>query len=269
MRSGKEIHKFDKLNQCLSGVFHPNGLEIISNTEVWDLRTFHLLQTVPVLDQCFLKFSPMRVIYSYNAEASDERIDAMLEELPACETSFKVLDAYDYSSISTIDVRRGIYDMSISDNGSLIALVENQPAYDSRPETFVKIYAVGMKKIENQEEEDDEEPESDEDGSDSDTTDIFDISENGHLRFQRRRRNRSEGDGDGDGDDDDDDEDMDSDDDSDDDNDGDDDDGDGWVDVNSHSSMSDDNDDDDDNERAQRDSSSSDDEIMEIHFRPY
>lgn len=94
----------------------------------------------------------MRVIYSYNAEASDERIDAMLEELPACETSFKVLDAYDYSSISTIDVRRGIYDMSISDNGSLIALVENQPAYDSRPETFVKIYAVGMKKIENQEE---------------------------------------------------------------------------------------------------------------------
>ncbi|XP_017473218.1 PREDICTED: protein mahjong isoform X1 [Rhagoletis zephyria] len=152
VRSGKEIHKLDKLNQCLSGVFHPNGLEIISNTEVWDLRTFHLLQTVPVLDQCFLKFSPMRVMYSYNAEASDERIDAMLEELPACETSFKVLDAYDYSSISTIDVRRGIYDMSINDNGSLIALVENQPAYDSRPETFVKIYAVGMKKIENQEE---------------------------------------------------------------------------------------------------------------------
>ncbi|XP_014100359.2 protein mahjong isoform X2 [Bactrocera oleae] len=261
VRSGKEIHKFDKLNQCLSGVFHPNGLEIISNTEVWDLRTFHLLQTVPVLDQCFLKFSPMRVIYSYNAEASDERIDAMLEELPACETSFKVLDAYDYSSISTIDVRRGIYDMSISDNGSLIALVENQPAFDSRPETFVKIYAVGMKKIENQDEEDDEEPESDEDGSDSDSTDIFDISD-GQLRF--RRRNRS------DGDDDDDDEDMDSDDDSDN-NDGDDDDGDGWVDVNSHSSMSDDNDNDDgdDNEQAQRVSSSSDDEIMEIHFRPF
>ncbi|XP_011187947.1 protein mahjong isoform X2 [Zeugodacus cucurbitae] len=260
VRSGKEIHKFDKLNQCLSGVFHPNGLEIISNTEVWDLRTFHLLQTVPVLDQCFLKFSPMRVIYSYNAEASDERIDAMLEELPACETSFKVLDAYDYSSISTIDVRRGIYDMSISDNGSLIALVENQPSYDSRPETFVKIYAVGMKKIENQEEEDDEEPESDEDGSDSDSTDIFDMSENGLLRLQRRQRNRS------DGDEDDDDDDMDSDDDSDD-NDGDDDDGDGWVDVNSHSSMSDDNDDDDDNGQAQRDSSSSGDEIMEIHFR--
>lgn len=26
--SGKQIHKFDKLNQMLSGVFHPNGLEV-------------------------------------------------------------------------------------------------------------------------------------------------------------------------------------------------------------------------------------------------
>lgn len=26
--AGKEIHKFDKLNQCISGVFHPNGLEV-------------------------------------------------------------------------------------------------------------------------------------------------------------------------------------------------------------------------------------------------
>lgn len=28
VRSGKEIHKFDKLNQAISGVFHPNGLEV-------------------------------------------------------------------------------------------------------------------------------------------------------------------------------------------------------------------------------------------------
>jgi len=25
---GKEIHKFDKLNECVSGIFHPNGLEV-------------------------------------------------------------------------------------------------------------------------------------------------------------------------------------------------------------------------------------------------
>ena len=52
MRMGKEIRKLDKLNQNLNGVFHPNGLEIVSNTEVWDIRTFHLLKTVPGLDQC-------------------------------------------------------------------------------------------------------------------------------------------------------------------------------------------------------------------------
>lgn len=28
VRSEKEIHKFDKLNQAISGVFHPNGLEV-------------------------------------------------------------------------------------------------------------------------------------------------------------------------------------------------------------------------------------------------
>ena len=38
-RCDKQLHKFDKLNQNLSGVFHPmHGMEIISNTEVWDIR---------------------------------------------------------------------------------------------------------------------------------------------------------------------------------------------------------------------------------------
>jgi len=26
--AGKEIHKFDKLNECVSGIFHPNELEV-------------------------------------------------------------------------------------------------------------------------------------------------------------------------------------------------------------------------------------------------
>lgn len=68
------------------------------------------------------------------------------------DTSFKVLDAYDYSSISTIDVKRSLYDLSVNGNGSLIALVEDQPSYEAKPETFVKIYCVGMKKTEQDEE---------------------------------------------------------------------------------------------------------------------
>lgn len=65
----------------------------MSNTEVWDLRTFHLLRTVPALDQCQVLFSRARaVIYTVSLEQETE-------EDTAFESSFKTLDAYDYSSI--------------------------------------------------------------------------------------------------------------------------------------------------------------------------
>jgi HIV-1 Vpr-binding protein len=48
------VRKLDKLNATLSGVFHPNGLEIISSSQVWDIRTFQLLKTVAGLDQCLV-----------------------------------------------------------------------------------------------------------------------------------------------------------------------------------------------------------------------
>lgn len=187
VRAGKEIHKFDKLNQTLSGVFHPNGLEIVSNTEVWDLRTFHLLQTVPVLDQCLIKFSPMNVIYGISLDL-DTRVD--FDATNSYDSSFKVLDAYDYSSISTIDVKRNIYDISINKYGSHIALVENQGAYESSQETFIRIYAVGMRKNDEQEEEDMDVAETDENSaSDSDSSHIFRIDNGGDRRRNRRRRN--------------------------------------------------------------------------------
>jgi len=36
--SCRSIHKFDKFNPSISGVFHPNGLEIIINSEVVSLH---------------------------------------------------------------------------------------------------------------------------------------------------------------------------------------------------------------------------------------
>lgn len=114
----KEIRKLDKLNSTMSGVFNPNGLEIITNSEVWDLRTFHLLNTIPSLDQCRVRTNSAKprsesltnssrffpcfqasfnnagdIIYAVALEEEDE------EGEQRYKTSFKTFDAGDYSSI--------------------------------------------------------------------------------------------------------------------------------------------------------------------------
>ena len=88
------IHKFDRLNQTLSEISHFGGLEIISNTEVWDVRTFHLLRTVQQLDQCWVLFNvEVSVLFSVMFDEEDEtRFDM----------SFKIFEANDYSLIGTV-----------------------------------------------------------------------------------------------------------------------------------------------------------------------
>ncbi|CAB3222495.1 unnamed protein product [Arctia plantaginis] len=165
VNTGKEIHKFDKLNQTHSGVFHPNGLEVISNTEVWDLRTFHLLRTVPTLDESEVIFSPTcSAIYAVCSDQDSE-------ERSQFDTSFKTLDPYDYSSIATIDVKRNIYALSVSRYGTQISLVENMGDYEQMQESCVKVYDVGRKRDHDDDAEEDEEDDiaggTENDGSDS------------------------------------------------------------------------------------------------------
>ncbi|XP_073974899.1 lisH and WD40 domain-containing protein mahjong [Rhodnius prolixus] len=163
VNSGKQIHKLDKLNQTLSGVFHPNGLEVVSNTEVWDLRTFHLLRTVPALDHCDVLFSPTGyTLYSIAIEKETDDDDAQYEN------SFKTLDAYDYSSIATIDVKKNIYDLACNSHDTQIALVENQGIYESVDESIVKIYDVGRSRTTDDEPEEEEEDDDMEGSSGSD-----------------------------------------------------------------------------------------------------
>ncbi|XP_037299352.1 protein mahjong isoform X2 [Manduca sexta] len=166
VNTGKEIHKFDKLNQTHSGVFHPNGLEVISNTEVWDLRTFHLLRTVPTLDKSEVIFNPTcTALYAVFSDQDPE-------ERSQFDTSFKTLDPYDYSSIATIDVKRNIYSLGVSRYGTQISLVENQGDYEQMQESCVKVYDVGRKRDHDDDAEEDEEEElaggsENDDGSDS------------------------------------------------------------------------------------------------------
>ncbi|RLU23994.1 hypothetical protein DMN91_004202, partial [Ooceraea biroi] len=166
VNSGKEIHKFDKLNQTLNGVFHPNGIEVVSNTEVWDLRTFHLLKTVPTLDEMEVIFSPVNnIIYAVSLDQDSENESHYV-------TSFKTLDALDYNNIATYDVKKGIYGLACNKFDTQIAIVENMGEFSSIQESCARLYDVGRRRDDEDEADEDDEEEdldaSDDDGSASD-----------------------------------------------------------------------------------------------------
>ncbi|XP_053657788.1 protein mahjong [Anopheles marshallii] len=194
--SGKEIHKFDKLNQNISGVFHPNGLEIVENTEVWDLRTFHLLRTVPSLDQTHVKFSAQNVMYGLTLDKEDSE----MAEIAAYQTSFKVLDSYDYSSIATIDVKRNISDLAVNRYGSQIAIAENQGGYNLMQESVVRIYSVGRKRNSGDDQDEDEEEMENSEENMSETESVGSSASNSDEDGEDDDENDDEDDEEGDGD---------------------------------------------------------------------
>merc|ERR1719186_1697596 len=148
-RAPRHLHCFDKLNQTLTDIFHPNGLEIISNTEVWDIRTFHLLRTVPELDQCQVKFNyGGEVIIPYFEKESE--IDSNARFL----TSFKTFDSSDYSLIATIDTKTCVAGLCTSWDDCYLAVNE---------ESTVRLYDVGRPSTDK--EDQDDRPEEDSSGA--------------------------------------------------------------------------------------------------------
>lgn len=67
VRAAKAVHKFDKFNQYVSGVFHPVGLEIIINSEVvsldnyW-LRSWEMGPFLYMYKQCANKYIKIGII---------------------------------------------------------------------------------------------------------------------------------------------------------------------------------------------------------------
>ncbi|KAM3620844.1 uncharacterized protein V6R79_002806 [Siganus canaliculatus] len=172
VRAARAIHKFDKFNTNISGVFHPNGLEVIVNTEIWDLRTFHLMHTVPALDQCRLVFnSNATIIYGAMLQADDED-DAMDQQMKSpFGSSFRTFDATDYKPIATVDVKRNIFDLCTDTKDCYLAVIENQDTVSL--DTVCRLYEVGRQKLAEEGDDDDQEDEDqdDDDSSDSDDDD--------------------------------------------------------------------------------------------------
>ncbi|KAK6019582.1 LisH [Ostertagia ostertagi] len=129
---GPVIHTFDQLNTTGCSVFHPQGNEIIINTEVWDTRTYRLLHLVPALEQCKLVFNSTGVI-------------------------------------ATVDTKRPLLDISCDHSDHYVAVVERMSEGEveymlSNEKTLVRAYEVGKRR---DAEDDDADEVEDEEGSDS------------------------------------------------------------------------------------------------------
>ncbi|XP_062315461.1 DDB1- and CUL4-associated factor 1-like isoform X1 [Osmerus eperlanus] len=174
VRSAQAIHKFDKFNMNISGVFHPNGLEVIVNTEIWDLRTFHLLHTVPALDQCRIVFNNNgTVIYGAMLQADDEDDMMEMQMKTPFGSSFRTFNATDYKPIATIDVKRNIFDLCTDTKDCYLAVIENQDSVNT--DTVCRLYEVGRQRL--AEEEEDEEDQEDDDQEEDDDDDEDDSDE--------------------------------------------------------------------------------------------
>lgn len=126
VRSGEQLHKFDKISPFLNVVFYLNSLEIISSLEIWDLCISHLLRTVPVLNECNVLFNHasdvlfgvplLDLLYMYEDNVSSAR--------PWETTSLRILDATDYSSIATVNVKLILASMSVNHSDTQLAVLE-------------------------------------------------------------------------------------------------------------------------------------------------
>uniref|UniRef100_T1KIJ0 DDB1- and CUL4-associated factor 1 n=2 Tax=Tetranychus urticae TaxID=32264 RepID=T1KIJ0_TETUR len=211
VRSGSTVHKFDKFNQSINGVFHPNGWEIISNSEVWDLRTYHLIKTVPALDQCRVRFNKTGDVI-YGAMFEEESSEDDDNTRSPFGSSFRTFDATDYSNIATIDVKKSICDLAVDPGDNFVAVVEYQKEQMmmSTAESACRLFEVGRCKEEDDEEaEEEEEEEGDDIEDDSDDGDLEhdntdDIAPDGESDLELLGMELNDADDDDDDDDDDD-----------------------------------------------------------------
>ncbi|VDP90175.1 unnamed protein product [Echinostoma caproni] len=169
----RPVHKIDKLQDIVSGVFHPNGLEIIVGSAVWDVRTWRLLHTIQALDRLEAQFNATKdVIYAGTFGLDDEEYAELGNSRLVMPNMFRTVDALDYNLIASVNVRHRIEQLALDTTGHSLALVEKVGENSSNESiTQCRIYMVGRKRGEREPDNEEEEGREDEDDDDDDDDD--------------------------------------------------------------------------------------------------
>ncbi|KAG6706329.1 hypothetical protein I3842_07G218400 [Carya illinoinensis] len=164
------IHRFDQFTDYGGGGFHPAGNEVIINSEVWDLRKFRLLRSVPSLDQMTVTFNARGdVIYAIlrrNLEDVMSAVHTRRVKHPLF-AAFHTVDAVNYSDIATIPVDRCVLDFATESTDSFVGLI----TMDDQEEMYSsgRVYEIGRRRpMDDDSDPDDAESEEDEDDADVD-----------------------------------------------------------------------------------------------------
>lgn len=166
-RVSGSVHRFDQFTDYGGGGFHPAGNEVIINSEVWDLRKFKLLRSVPSLDQTTINFNSQgNVIYANLRRNLDDTMSVVQTRRAkhALFGSFRTLDAINYSDIVTVPVDRCVLDFANEPTDSVIGLVTLDDPNDMI--SSARIYEVGRMKPTDDDSDPDDMDESDEDEDD-------------------------------------------------------------------------------------------------------
>lgn len=174
-RASGPVHRFDQFTDYGGGGFHPAGNEVIINSEVWDLRKFRLLRSVPSLDQTVITFnSSGDVIYAILRRNLDDIMLAVNNRRSKhpLYAAFRTVDAVNYSDIATIPVDRCVLDFAAEPTDSFVGLV----TMDDPEEMFssARVYEIGRRKPPD-DDSDPDDVESEEEEEDDDEDDDVDV----------------------------------------------------------------------------------------------